>query len=76
LSSTGRRNLANVFRTLSTEADGTKASRLNKPGKLYLSEVGESFKYAKPVPVLHKLPHFDPMGMPRRSENKNPATTD
>ena len=34
---------------------------IEEAGNLYLSEVGEPFKYAKCVPVLHKLPKFDPM---------------
>ena len=42
---------------------------------LYSLEVGESFKYAKCVPVLHKLPKFDPMVGVARSV-KTSATTD
>ena len=34
---------------------------IEEAGNLYLSEVGEPFKYAKCVHVVHKLPKFDPM---------------
>jgi No apical meristem-associated C-terminal domain len=34
---------------------------IEEAGNLYLSEIGEPFKYAKCVPVVHKLPKFDPM---------------
>jgi hypothetical protein len=34
---------------------------IEEAGKLYQAEVGEPFKCAKCVPVVHKLPKFDPM---------------
>ncbi|KAI2502811.1 No apical meristem-associated C-terminal domain [Fragilaria crotonensis] len=34
---------------------------IEEAGNLYKEEVGEPFKYAKCVPILHKLPKFDPM---------------
>jgi hypothetical protein len=34
---------------------------IDEAGNLFKEEVGEPFKYAKCVPVLHKLPKFDPM---------------
>ena len=34
---------------------------IDKAGKLYQAEVDEPFKCAKCVPVVQKLPKFDPM---------------
>ena len=34
---------------------------IEEAGNLFKEEVGEPFKYAKCVPILHKLPKFDPM---------------
>ena len=34
---------------------------MEEAGKQYFEEVGEDFKDVKCVPVLHKLPKFDPM---------------
>jgi hypothetical protein len=34
---------------------------IEEAGNLFKEEQGEPFKYAKCVPVLHKLPKFDPM---------------
>jgi hypothetical protein len=34
---------------------------IEEAGNLFKEEVGKPFKYAKCVPILHKLPKFDPM---------------
>jgi hypothetical protein len=38
-----------------------KDSYIKEAGNLFKEEVGKPFKYAKSVPILHKLPKFDPM---------------
>ena len=37
---------------------------IEEASALYKSDTGETFRFAKCVPVLHKLPKFDPMVLP------------
>jgi hypothetical protein len=45
----------------SNKSGWNEAKYIEEAGNLYKNETGEIFRFAKCVPVLHKLPKFDPM---------------